>query len=107
MAETDQSQVDTSSSTFTIPDGMSKIFIDPATLLATKAITMPPNPPDLYLVSIIFGGTITGTGTVVTLCTVSANTGQGLLGTATGAFIAGGRMFWLYRAANSKWYRLQ
>ena len=82
------------------------IYINPASLAATLTLKFPTVPQDQDVVSIQFGGTITGVGTVVTALTLSANTGQTLVGTTLTAANAGTSTCYQYRASNTTWYRL-
>lgn len=81
---------------YTFAAGVNVLVMQPAGTLATGAITMPAVPVD--------GMTITFSSTqAITALTVSANTGQSIVGNPT-TMLAGGAMVFLYRAANTTWY---
>lgn len=98
----------TSGSSATANNGAGTIFLDMASLAATFALTMPSTPADQDIVAILPGGTIT-TGTVVTLFTLSANSGQTILGLALSAvaLAVGTVPMYQWRNATAQWYRLQ
>jgi len=79
----------------------SLLFLNPATTpLATGTVTMPANPGSGQEFCLLDSG-------VVTTLTVSANTGQSLVGTAVAATVAGTSYCWRYISLTSTWYRLQ
>lgn len=86
--------------TITPAAGTTLLFLNPAGTLATGTITMPANPGDAQL----FCWMSTQTQTAVT---VSANTGQSLVGTAVTAGVAGTQYCWRYIASTATWYRQQ
>ena len=98
----------TSGTTATINNGAGTVFMDLASLAATFTLTMPSAPNDKDIINIFFGGTITS-GTVVTALTLSANSGQTILGTAISATAAlfSSCFRFQYRNSTSQWYRLQ
>lgn len=101
-----QSQVVTTT-TATISDNISEVYVDPSTALASLTLTLPPNPQDGDFVTVLFGGTIAGGATVVTALTVQANTGQGIVDKGTGgSFVGGASVCYQWRNSNSKWYRV-
>lgn len=107
IGELDQGQIYTSGTTLTVTDGVGVLFLDPATAVAALTITLAPNPSDGQRLRIVAGGTITS-GTTITLLTISANTGQGLVGVGGAALFATGTSIALmYRTGIAKWYRLQ
>lgn len=69
-----------------------------AGVLASGTVTMPAAPLDGQVVRIAFAMTVTA-------LTVSPNAGQTLLGAPTTATVSTGFAF-VYRAANTTWYRL-
>lgn len=97
-----------SGSSATINNGAGTVFLDFASTAATFALTTPSTPSDQDLFSVVPGGTIT-TGAVVTLFTMTANSGQTIVGTAlTSTALAIGTIpTYQYRSATSQWYRLQ
>lgn len=106
MTESDQVTFYMTGASKTIDDGVGVVFVDPAAIMTTGQIILPPNPYDGQRVRIVPGGTILA-GTVVTLLTVLGNAGQGIMGANTGIFTCGSSMVFMYRTSNAKWYRLQ
>lgn len=100
-------QVITSGTSATITNGVGTVFLDMASLAATYTLTAPSTPNDRDIIRIIPGGTIT-TGTVVTLFTFSANSGQTIVGVAlTSVALAVGTIpTFQWRNSTSQWYRL-
>lgn len=98
----------TSGTTATINNGAGSVFIDPASTLTTLTLTLPSAPSDQDIITILFGGTLTA-GTVVTLFTLSPNSGQTILGTALSATAAlfSSCFRFQYRRSNTTWYRIQ
>lgn len=71
---------------------------NPSGTLATGTITMPASPTDGMRVRV-------SATQIITALTMSANTGQTLLNALT-AFTAGGFAEYIYRSANTTWYRI-
>jgi hypothetical protein len=97
----------TSGGTYTIPNNVNWVKVNPASTQASLTITMPAAPVDNQRVDISFGGTVTS-GAVITSLTMAANTGQALLQSAapsTGT--AGTTISYKYSLSNTKWYRIQ
>ena len=91
-------QVLTTAFTYTFAAGTQVLVINPAGTLATGTITMPASPAD--------GMTITVESTQqVTAVTVSANTGQSIVGAAV-QLIPNQPLSWVYRLTNTTWYPL-
>jgi hypothetical protein len=89
-------QVLTTGFSYTFAAGVQVLVINPAGTLATGTITMPASPAD--------GMTITVESTQqVTAITVSANTGQSIVG-APSQLIPNQSLSWIYRLANTTWY---
>lgn len=89
--------------TITIGNGVYTLILDPAGALLTGTITMPSAPNDGQVVR------ITCTQNVTTL-TVSPNAGQSIKNAPTGFTVSltGDQGYeFIYRAANTTWYRLQ
>lgn len=99
-------EITATSGTQTINDATGIVFINPASLATTLTIKFPANPQDQDIVSMQFGGTITGSSAVVTALTLSPNTGQTLLGTGLTTAAAGTSTCYQYRLSNTKWYKL-
>lgn len=97
----------TSGTSATVNNGAGTVFMDMASLAATFTLTMPSAPSDQDIVAILSGGTITS-GTVVTLFTLSANSGQTILGTALSAtaLVIGTIPTYQWRNSTAQWYRL-
>jgi hypothetical protein len=70
----------------------------PAATLATGTVVMPTSPTDGMVVTI-------SSTQIITALTLSANTGQSIL-SALSAFTVGGYARYLYRSANTTWYRI-
>ena len=84
--------------TITPADNISLLFLNPAGTLATGTITFPAHPGSGQA----FCWLSSQTQTAVTM---TANTGQTLVGTAVTAGVAGTEYCWRYIAATSTWYR--
>jgi hypothetical protein len=96
-----------SGSSTTLNNGLTNVIFDPASAIATYTLTLPSNPPDGAVVKIHFGGTIT-TGTVVTLLTISPNSGQTLVqNPAVTTGVVGPAVVYQYYIATNSWYREQ
>jgi hypothetical protein len=74
-------------------------ILDPAGTLATGTITMPASPVDGQMVQF-------SVSQIVTTLTVAANSGQSIKDAPT-TVSAGGGFRYIYRLANTTWYRLQ
>ena len=74
----DRKQTHTAGSSVTILNNTDTLVVNPATVLATLSITMPPtaNILDGHEVMLNFGGTITEGNPVITALTLTANSGQ-------------------------------
>jgi hypothetical protein len=97
-----------SGSSATLGNGVGNVFLDFSTTSASFALTLAAAPADQDVVRIMPGGTLT-TGVVITLFTLSANSGQTIVGTAltSTALAAGTVLAYQYRALTSQWYRIQ
>jgi len=82
----------------TISNPTTYYIVEPAGTLATGTIKMPATPVDEQVV------TITSTQ-IITALTHSPNTGQTLKGALT-TIAANGNASWIYRTANTAWYRV-
>ena len=84
--------------TYTFASGTTTLIINPAGTLATGTITMPGSPAD--------GMVITFTTTQqITAITINGNTGQSIGGTQVAQLPANSAMSFVYRQANTTWYR--
>jgi hypothetical protein len=81
-----------------IPDGTRTYIIGNNALLATGALTMPPNPGDRQRVTIT-------SKSGITLFSISPNTGQSLIGSLA-SLVLGGYATWQYRVSDATWYRV-
>ena len=89
-------QVSTTGFSYTFAAGTTVLVMNPAGTLATGTITMPAAPAD--------GMTISFSSTqIITALTVSANTGQSIVGQPT-TMNAGGAATFVYRLSNTTWY---
>jgi len=89
-------QVLTTAFTYTFAAGTTTLIAVPAATLATGTITMPASPADGMVVT--FSST-----QQITALTVSANTGQTLVGTSTQA-VPNQPISYIYRLTNTTWY---
>lgn len=84
--------------TYTIPDFIGYTIINPAGVLATGQITMPPNPMDAQVINILTGKTITA-------LTLVANSGQSFANTAPTTLAAGTTISAVFLlSASNKWF---
>lgn len=90
--------VPTTGFTNTIANTTSYYILEPAGTLATGTLTMPASPVNEQVV------TVTSTQTITAL-THSPNTGQTLKGALT-TIAVDGNASWIYRTANTTWYRV-
>lgn len=91
-------QVLTTGFSYTFASGTTTLIINPAGTLATGTITMPGSPAD--------GMVITFTTTQeITAITINGNTGQSIGGTQVAQLPANSAMSFVYRQANTTWYR--
>ena len=90
--------VPTTGFTNTIANTTSYYILEPAGTLATGTLTMPASPVNEQVV------TITSTQ-IITALTHSPNTGQTLKGALT-TIAVDGNASWIYRTANTTWYRV-
>lgn len=90
-------QTPTTGFSYTFAAGTQVLVMNPAGTLATGTITMPASPAD--------GMTIRfSSSQIITALTVSANTGQSIVSAVT-TLAAGGGAAYIYRLANTTWYR--
>lgn len=82
----------------TIANTCGKLILDPAGLLAAGTLVMAAAPQNGQ--SVIISSTKT-----ITLLTLSPNTGQSIVGALASLALGGGAQY-LYRSANSTWYRI-
>lgn len=105
-------QVHTSGTSVTISAGVTRLFVDPASALASLDITMPSSPSDGQVLEIFFGGTISGGSLDV------VTGGIGSWSASGGGFVpsppvsatpikAGTFIKFQYRASNTMWYQMK
>ena len=82
----------------TIAAGIQYLVLEPAGTLATGAVTMPASPPDGTVVRI-------SSTQIITALTLTPNSGQTIVGSAT-TLAAAISIGYLYRSANTSWYRV-
>jgi len=90
--------VPTTGFTNTIANTTSYYVIEPAGTLATGTLTMPASPVNEQVVTI-------ASTQIITALTHNPNTGQTLKGALT-TIAANGNASWIYRTANTTWYRV-
>lgn len=91
-------QVVTTGFSQTISSNIDILILEPAGILATGTVTMPSQPGDGQIIGIVSTQTITA-------LTLSAAIGHFILNAITTIAI-GGFAYYLYRTANSTWYRV-
>lgn len=98
-------QTITTGTATTIANDVVCVFVNPSALMATHSITMPAAPSDRQEITVWFGGTLTS-GTVVTVLSIVANTGQSLLQiSAPTTAVAGDCVIYVYYRSSNVWYR--
>jgi hypothetical protein len=91
-------QTPTTGFSYTFPSSSQVVLLKPATTLLTGTITMPLAPSD--------GMTVTIASTqIITTLVVNGNTGQ-TVNNAITTLSAGGFASYLYRSADTSWYRV-
>lgn len=101
-------QVVSSGPTATVTNQVRRVYVDPATVIASLTLTLPAAPLDADQVQVFFGGTIANQAAVVTTLTISPNSGQAISQYSAPANAFGGDMVtYEYRAAAARWYRIQ
>jgi hypothetical protein len=103
---TNNSQTINTAGAVTINNQVRRVFVNPSTVLATSAITLPASPLDGDEAQIICGGTITANSQVVTSLTIAASVGQTLFASLTPNQCRGGDVFrYTYNASLTRWER--
>ena len=90
--------VPTTGFTNTIANTTSYYILEPAGTLATGTLTMPASPVNEQVVTV-------ASTQIITALTHSPNTGQTLKGALT-TIAVDGNASWIYRTANTTWYRV-
>jgi hypothetical protein len=91
-------QVLTTGFSYTFASGTTTLIANPAGTLATGTITMPGSPADGMVITIT-------TTQQITALTIAGNTGQSIGGTQVSLMAANSAMSFVYRQANTTWYR--
>lgn len=104
----DSIQVITSGGAVTLNNGVNIVYVDPTSTLSNLTITGPAIAHLTRKVTFYFGGVMT-TGTVVTLFSFVANSGQSLLQASSPSAISAGDfpITYKFRPSTTKWYRDQ
>ena len=100
------SQIYTSGTTVTVNNTTTWLIVNPSATVAALTITMPATPYDAQIVEISFGKAIAGGLPVITLLTVSPNTGQTLLQPLTlDQLLSGENLKYQYSLSLTNWYK--
>ena len=83
---------------YTFATGVQTLVMNPAGTLATGTITMPAAPADGMTIQF-------SSSQIITALTLSPNSGQSIIAAVT-SLVLGGSAQYLYRAANTTWYRI-
>lgn len=92
-------QVFTTGFSYTFPSGTQTLIINPAATLAGGTITMPASPVDGMVITVT-------TTQQITALTLNGNTGQSIGGAQTTQMTANSAISFVYRLANTTWYRI-
>lgn len=96
----------TSGTSATVTGGNYIVTVDPSTVIATFALTLPVSPSDMDVVQIFFGGTI-AKGNVVVSWSVLPNSGQTIQdNNPLIAAVVGDNAYYQYRTATTTWYKI-
>jgi len=91
-------QVLTTGFSYTFATGITTLIAQPAGTLATGTITMPGTPADGMVITIT-------TTQEITALTIAGNSGQSIGGTQVSLMAANSALSFVYRQANTTWYR--
>jgi hypothetical protein len=94
-------QVITAAGSTSVNAGVGIVMINPASALATVALTLPASPADRDDLYIIAGGTITA-GTAVTVFSIVTT----VIGAIPTTMVAGQAIQYKYFQSTAKWYRI-
>ena len=101
-------QVVSAGPTATVTNQVSRVYVNPASVIASLTLTLPATPLDADQVRVYFGGTVANRAAVVTTLSIAPNTGQAISQFNSPANAFGGDMVtYEYRAAAARWYRIQ
>lgn len=81
------------------------VTIDPASTMASYTLTTPASPNGGDIITIVAGGTIALSATVVTAFTFTANSGQTVYGTIISPLVGGDKMEFIYDSGHARWFR--
>lgn len=95
-------QIVIAGSAVNVSPGVGTLLVNPSTLLAALAVTMPTTPADRDELCIVAGGTILA-GVVVTAFSI---TGTSIIGSVPSGLTAGITQVYKYFQATGKWYRV-
>ena len=101
-------QVVSAGPTATVTNQVRRVYVDPASVIASLTLTLPATPLDADQVQVYFGGTLANQAAVVTTLSIAPNTGQAISAYSLPVRAFGGDMATFeYRAAAARWYRIQ
>ena len=101
-------QVVSAGPTATVTNQVRRVYVDPASVIASLTLTLPATPLDADQVQVYFGGTVANRAAVVTTLSIAPNTGHAISQFNSPANAFGGDMVtYEYRAAAARWYRIQ
>ena len=101
-------QVVSAGPTATVTNQVGRVYVDPASVIASLTLTLPATPVDADQVQVYFGGTVANRAAVVTTLSIAPNTGHAISQFNSPANAFGGDMVtYEYRAAAARWYRIQ
>lgn len=103
-------QVHTSGTTVTISNNVTRLFVDPASAIASLGITFPAAPYEGQVIRIFFGGSITSGNVVTGGISSWGSTGAGFIPVtpvSATPVTAGQTLVFEYRAANTYWYQVK
>jgi hypothetical protein len=85
-----------------------RVYVDPASVIASLTLTLPATPLDADRVEVYFGGTLANQAAVVTTLSIAPNAGHAIsqFNAPINAF-GGDMVTYEYRAAAARWYRIQ
>jgi lysophospholipase L1-like esterase len=96
----------TTGTSSTAASGFTNLVFNPASVIASYTLTLPAVAAEGQLFKIHFGGTITSGNPVVTLLTISPNSGQTLVqAVAPSSGTSGDCIIYQYNSSISTWYR--
>lgn len=101
-------QVVSAGPTATVTNQVRRVYVDPASVIASLTLTLPAAPLDADQVQVYFGGTLANRAAVVTTLSIAPNTGHAISQFNAPANAFGGDMVtYEYRADAARWYRIQ